>query len=969
MQIMIFPYIIFLDFAFAVYLFAKQCGKEKRKYMENSLFALLCLASAVWSFGFWGIMIQTQPFYAHIFRIIGEIGMFAYLSAAQLLFCQFMGTLKQYEVPIAAVTAFSYVICFFICQDGQVIYHRERFGMSYEFKPGFWNNVYVLYCIVIAGHLFFSVIYMLVNARRKSMQVFAKKLLVMLFIVVLGMILDTILPLLGMLAIPGSTIAQFIAIVALQRALDFADRSRITIGNMSYYVYSSLTIPVLVYDDDYDLQIINDVAHDFFRMHGDEKQNPRIDDLFAVSEFDVFRFNGSHKELDTLCKKNDLPCNLTVSKIHDDYYDVIGYIITVTDLSERQENIAKLKQAIRDAESANQAKTTFLANMSHEIRTPMNAIIGFSELALKKKLSKEVKEYIQGIHLASKNLLAIINDILDITKIESGKMEIIPANYYMADLLDDVSLIISRQAAAKGLAFYMNLDPNIPNQLYGDKVRIRGVLINILNNAVKYTNEGSVSFEVKVLSLEDDTIRLSFIVSDTGIGIKKENLKNLFKSFERLDQQLNYGVEGSGLGLSIAKGYVNLMGGEITVDSEYGQGSVFTITINQKVVDATPFEHQFTIDRVQEESDTRQLVIKDMRVLLVDDNQINLMVAKGLLSSYGLMVDTASSGADAIELCKKTHYPIIFLDQMMPEMDGIEAMKRIRQIDSFYAMGGEGKIIVLTANAIRGTRELLMKEGFDEYLGKPMNMKRVEALLTEYTPEDKISYVELPDEDIEEQEVEKEENTQREDIGYLKEQLPEVDVDAGLVSCGGKVSDYLDILKINYTYGKKNLDELKSLLQEKNYKNYTIKIHAMKSTSKGIGAMEVSDMALKQEEAGNAEAYSYIDENFESFNEAYESLLQKIGEVLRHYGLIQETKEDAEILSEDMISNILLNIKNHVEAFDFSEVFDILEDVKQYRMDAENEELFAKIEELMDDLKVEEVKELIAGRLPDLAEG
>lgn len=965
MEIRVFAYILFAGFIFALYLSVKQYNKEARRYFENRLFSILCLASAVWSFGFWGIIIQTDPDQAHVFRVIGMVGTFAYLIVAQLLFCQLMGTLKQYLVPVAVVSVLAYVICFFICQKGQVIYQLGEIGMTYNFKPGFWNNVYVVFCILVAVNLFWSLIYMRVKARHRIIRELSRKLVVVLLIIVFGMVFDTVLPLFGVPAIPGSTIGQFVALIALYQALCFADRSRITIDNMSSYVYSSLTTPVLVYDDNYSLQILNDVVPEFFGLTELDMKNMPIEDLFCVVPEEVFGFMGKRKEIDALCRSNNLPCNLIISKIHDDFQDVIGYIITVTDLSERIEYVTKLEQAIRDAESANIAKTTFLANMSHEIRTPMNAIIGFAELALKQRVSKEVREYIKGIHLASRNLLAIINDILDITKIESGKMEVVSANYYTADLLDDVTLIISQQARKKGLSFFMKIDESIPTQLYGDKVRIRGALINILNNAVKYTNEGSVSFEAKILSRTEDKVEISFVVSDTGIGIRKEDIGHLFKSFERLDQQFHYGVEGSGLGLSIAKGYINLMGGDILVESVYGEGSVFTINLEQGVIDSQPLQHKFTIEREHEdEQPSRQLMIKDMQILLVDDNQINLMVAKGLLSSYGLTVDTATGGAAAIECCRKKHYPIVFLDQMMPEIDGIEAMKEIRKIDDYYRKGGEGKIVVLTANAIRGSRQMLMQEGFDEYLGKPMNLKQLERILVSYTPAELVKYVDIsPDWEKEPEVVEKE--IDEEEIAWIKEQLDEVDVESGLKNCGGKLSDYLEILKINYTYGNKNLEELQNLLGQKDYENYTIKVHGMKSTARGIGANAVADLALKQEEAGKAKEYPYIDEHFEGFRVDYQALLEKIGGVLEYFHLLEEKTEDeeAEPLDNCMVTNILINIRNHVEMFDFAKVFDILDTVKKNTLSQTDEELFAELGSLMDDLDVEQVKELIADRL------
>lgn len=959
----IFTYILFIDFIFALNMAIRQLiHKDLRKYPENRLFSALCFASAVWSFGFWGIRIQTVPEQAHLFRIIGMIGTFAYLSLAQVLFCQVLGSIKKYIFPICAVTAFSYVICFFICQPGQVIYTLGTGGMTYSFAPSLWNNIYTIYCIVIACNLLATILYLRFASKLKRMRALASKLLFMITIMAFGMTLDTILPLFGFEAIPGSTLGQFVAMLALQNALNYANRSRITIDNMPSYVYTSFPKPVLVYDSKFTLQIQNDIAPQFFGLNKVEIQSFRIDELFDIDPDEVFDFSENYREIDTHCNANDMPCNLSISKIHDDYMDVIGHIVIVTDLTERMENIARLERAIQEAENANQSKTIFLANMSHEIRTPMNAIIGFAELAGKKNTNKEIREYIDGIRLSSRNLLAIINDILDITKIESGKMEIIPADYYVADLLDDVSLIISQQAKQKGLSFFMKTDETIPTKMFGDKVRIRGVLINILNNAVKYTNEGSVTFETKVISRTDDNVKLGFIISDTGIGIREENMGNLFKSFERLDQQINYGVEGSGLGLSIAKGYVTLMGGEISVESVYGQGSTFTVKIDQKVIDPSPMHHRFTIDRVSENPEpAAQLVIRDTRVLLVDDNRVNLMVAKGLLASYGLTVDTASGGAEAIELCKKTHYPIVFLDQMMPGMDGIETMKRIRYIDDFYTGGsGGGRIVALTANAIRGTRQMLIDEGFDEYLGKPMNLKQVERVLVTYIPADKVHYEEPSAPEPEEEEV-PEESGETEETKYLTGHLPNLDVSIGLKNCGGKVKDFLSILKINYTYGEKNLKELEELLNRKDYENYTIKVHAMKSTTAGIGAMEVSTMARKQEEAGKQHDYAYIDANFEQLRTAYIAQLKQIREVLCHFGELDEApvETDAPMLDQDMISNILLNIKNHLDSFDFAKVFDILDDVRKYRLSPQNQELFSQIASKMDNLDVDTVRALI----------
>lgn len=967
---LIFPYILFTCFCAALYLSFLYYKKEERKYPENHLFSLMCFFSAIWSLGFWGVNIQTNAEYAYFFRAIGMIGIFSYLICTQVLICQLVETKKSYLYPISGVSLFGFIICYCIIQKNQVTYQLTKIGMTYRFNPGFWNTVYVIYIIFVTMNTLASILYMLLHASRKRMRVMAKKLLLAELLLIFGLLFDTLLPLLGKPAIPVSAIGQFLCVLAMYQAIRFLNRSRININNMSTYVYYSLNTPILVYDHNYKLQILNDVAFDFIGLKESETETVHIGSIFSVNEEEVFQFHGKQKDIDVLCYYNQLRCNLSINKIHDDYYDVIGYIITVTDLSERVDYISKLEQAIDEAKNANQAKTTFLANMSHEIRTPMNAIIGFTELILKKDISKEVKEYVEGIHLSSRNLLAIINDILDITKIESGKMELIPDNYFIADLLDDVSLIISQQAKTKGLIFEMKTDDHLPTQLYGDKVRIRGILINILNNAVKYTKEGTVSFEIHIVSQTENSVILAFIIRDTGIGIKPEDQENMFKSFERLDQQVHYGIEGSGLGLAIAKGYTSLMNGEIKVDSVYGEGSVFTITLEQKVIDSTPLDYCFTIDKLaQDTSDNNvQLLIHDVRVLLVDDNHINLSVAKALLSSYGLIVDTASSGEDAITMCQNMHYSIVFMDQMMPEVDGIEAMQQIRASDAFYAPGGEGKIIVLTADAIRGARESLLAKGFDEYLGKPMNLRQLERLLVFYLPKDKITMSVKQSQDTQHSDSStKYGSFDQSDIKYLQNALPDLDISFGLETSGGTTSDYLNVLKINYTYGYKNLEELENLLNGQDYENYTIKIHAMKSTTKGMGAMTVSDMALAQENAGKAGEYHFIDTHFNEFKTAYLKLIEEVEAVLRHYHMLEETDsntdDNKEEITSQMISNLLSMIQKHLDAFAFSEIFEILEDMKKYHIPSEFRELFSQLEVLMNDLKIDEAKQLVADYL------
>ncbi len=951
------PQLLFAGFVLSLYYGFSHIRKTNLKKKENLLFVLFCLSSAIWSFGFYGVFIQTVPDKAYIWRAIGMVGTFGYLITAQLLICQFSGIKKIWQRCIELFSLTGIIIYFFIIQKDQVTYELTEIGMSYSFTPGIWNNIYIGYSVITAVNMLFVTVYMLRRSTTRRIHALARKLLTAELIILAGMLLDTIFPMIGMKAIPGSSIAQSIGLFIMYGAVTFAGHSEITISNMSEFVYYSLTVPVLVYDTKKKLQILNDAAYPFVGVKKDERGNFNIigiDSLFHTDKGDIFDFDGNSQEADAVCSHNLSYCSLSINKIYDDFDDTIGYIIIVTDLSERMNSIKRLEEAKRDAENANHAKSTFLANMSHEIRTPMNAIIGFSELVLKMNITKEVRSYVNDIKFASHNLLAIINDILDISKIESGKMELVMDSYYTSQLLNDVSMIISPQVTQKGLLFETKIDQNIPRALYGDKVRLRSVLTNILNNAVKYTQEGSITFEASILKQTATHVTLEFKISDTGIGIKPENINNLFESFERFDQKIHHGIEGSGLGLAISNGYIHLMGGEIKVDSTYQQGSTFTIILEQKIVDDKPLEQDYTHNSITGNTTSiSNMKLYGLSVLVADDNIINLRVAHGILSYYGLVVDTASSGKEALELCHSKKYDFVFMDQMMPEMDGIEAMREIRKINAHYQKGGQAKIIVLTADAIKGARESLINQGFDEYLGKPINVVQLERLFVRYISPSRITYEDSTNES----------GTTTAGLSELENKLLGIDVTLGISNCGGKFEDYLKILKITYDYGEKQLEELKTSWEANDYETYIIKIHSIKSTSLNIGARGLSSMARSQEEEGRAGNYAYIDKHMQEFQDDGRKILDAIKELLIEHKIISDESTNAEAnveeLDEAMLLRLYKNIERCIDQFDFAKVFEVLEETKKYKVPDKHKEILSKLDALMEDLDVDAIKELL----------
>lgn len=392
-----------------------------------------------------------------------------------------------------------------------------------------------------------------------------------------------------------------------------------------------------------------------------------------------------------------------------------------------------------EIERISQSKDAFFANMSHEIRTPINTIIGLNEMILREDISDEIAENAVNIQNASKMLLALINDILDLSKLESGKMEIVPNQYETGAMFSDLVNIIWIRAHEKKLEFKIDIDKDIPSMLYGDEVRLKQVITNILTNAVKYTEKGSVTLTAKGERYWENRVRLRISVEDTGMGIRKESLNELFSSFRRVDQAKNRNIEGTGLGLSISKQLIEMMGGQITVDSIYKRGSTFTITVDQQIVNASPVgSMDFMLKKkiYNREKYKQSFEAPDARVLVVDDNEMNLMVACKLLRATKVQIDTALSGKECLEKTMNKSYHVIFMDHMMPEMDGEETLQKLRKQENGRCQ--DTPVIALTANVMAGAEKLYQQKGFEGYLAKPINGALIEATLLKYLPAELI---------------------------------------------------------------------------------------------------------------------------------------------------------------------------------------------------------------------------------------
>lgn len=403
-------------------------------------------------------------------------------------------------------------------------------------------------------------------------------------------------------------------------------------------------------------------------------------------------------------------------------------------------NMKEMERLMHEAEASNEAKSAFLANMSHEIRTPMNAICGMTDMLLDEELSEQGKEYAATIKSSGEGLLSIINDILDFSKIESGKMSIIPEEYYFSSMIHDLMSMMEVRVKEKPVKLRAEIQDDIPCKLYGDIGRVKQVIINIMGNATKFTNEGSITLKVSWQPETEDTGRLIFSVADTGIGIRPEHLSKLFDAFEQVDMKKNRGIEGTGLGLSISRLLVQHMGGQIQVESEYGKGSCFTFDIVQKVIDASPCEYSKNKKKAKVKQFKLTFTAPDARVLVVDDNQVNLRVASGLLKKFDIVPDLVDNGKDCVEMIRReAKYDLIFMDHMMPEPDGIEATGLIRAIGTPYT--DNLPIIALSANAVHGMEEEFIKGGMNGFLPKPIALEMLAEILEKWLPMDKIQHI------------------------------------------------------------------------------------------------------------------------------------------------------------------------------------------------------------------------------------
>ena len=634
--------------------------------------------------------------------------------------------------------------------------------------------------------------------------------------------------------------------------------------------------------------------------------------------------------------------------------------------NEKQKESEALRAAKEAAEVANRTKSNFLANMSHEIRTPINAVLGMDEMILRDSKEENIIEYAANIDSAGKTLLSLINDILDFSKIESGKMELIQNEYSMSSVLNDIANMLNQRAADKNLEFILNISPDIPDRLFGDEVKMRQIITNLLTNAVKYTKEGSISLNVDCSVNTDDKGNLihgdkriddegrsifRISVKDTGCGISEENINKLFDSFERIDEKKHRNIEGTGLGLAITKSFVNLMDGEIFVESTYGEGSEFIVVLPQKVVSDEPmgdFAGKFHENLLKRKAYKESFIAPDASVLVVDDNKMNLTVVEGLLRSTRIRLNTAESGKEAIELAKKQKYDVILLDHMMPVMDGIETLNALKEQNLI----DDTPVIALTANAISGAKDMYISKGFDDYLSKPITGSQLEEKLMKWLPSELVTATE------ETAQADEAEGENIEFITAIKE-CGYIEYKTALSYSSGGAAGVMENVKTFIDNADTNINNITNAFEASDAKMYGIAAHTLKSNLGFIGAVRLADFAKDLEMAGKSEDWDTIKKQNEVFMHEIEAINIELKKCLG----VEESEQTA-VMADDKIIELCEKLKDFADCYDIvslEEIAGIFEKNKSNIRNSTEEDISKTIEDLKDsvtDIDMEKVVEI-----------
>lgn len=835
---------------------------------------------ALWSGGY-GIMGFTETGEAAaVFRAVGLVGVAGFMMTEALMIAYMVELPKWLFRAYAMIFGIFAVVDLYFFIPDQHTFVRLNGRMCYYSTNSFGRMVHNIFLAFVAVTMIAMAI-LWVHKEKPKRQVYYVRAAILANIAILFSIIpDTILPMLGKPSFPSSAYGMFLTYMITWFWATRFNAFSITVGNLSQYIYESANTAILIFDEYFRLVLANPYGQELLGIK--KIENQKLMQLFQGTEAEsgrikdgILRDNKGVAELVSVHGAISCSLNFSLARdFHDDPYCIVCFVYDLT----------KEKNMLEEVVRANEAKSQFLANMSHEIRTPINGILGMDSVLLKECHDENLREYAKNIQSAGQSLLSIINDILDISKIESGKMEILTIRYQLFSVLNDCYNLTKIKLQNKPVSFIMQINEKLPSWLYGDEVRIRQIINNFLSNAVKYTKEGNITFELDFEEKTDEQILLVITVRDTGIGIKEEDLGKLFESFTRIEEKRNRNIEGTGLGLNLTKNLVNLMGGEVFAESTYGKGSCFTAKIPQKIADAKPmgdFGKRYQQYLSTSDDDKLSFLAPDAKILVVDDVTMNLKVVEGLLKATKIQIDTAVSGSECLECVKTTPYQMIFLDHMMPEMDGLETLEHMKNLAD--NPNAQTPVIMLTANAIVGAKEEYIEAGFTDYLTKPIRETELLEMILKYLPEELVC--ENGGQGIEKsqdaQDMEQPEagGEGAEPLQRL-EQLEGLDVKTGLTYCMNEEDFYIEMLQEFLQADKAS--QLKHFLAEEDWDNYRTTVHALKSTSLTIGAAHLSGEAKALEMAAKEGNMDYIRSHHDGVMDEYKELTDHLKEILEN---------------------------------------------------------------------------------------
>ncbi len=938
---------------------------------DKTLF-YMAIAAVVWNIGNSYMIVAQTSHMAQIFRLITLFGVLMFLFSM----ASFIGYLADLNPTVrkwflALYGTYNLFTFFRLSQSDSVSYFKNDVGTVYTYTSTLCATMLIFSWVIVGV---FSVLAFVRSMKQKSFwnntfySLCATAFIALVHCAALA--LEILWPHGSHFSLSFSgailTLSLCLTHYGLQQFMNFNLTEQSLLKNM----YQLVSVPILVFSENNTLLQLNKASETFFMR--EVSVGSHLNRFFRVDQLeDGIKLFDDNRHAIPANSTDGKHCELDVSIIKDHLNRPVGKIVMVYDVTERVDFISKIEDARNLAESASQAKSDFLANMSHEIRTPMNAIGGMCELILRDELSPTVRENALNIRTACNNLLGIINDVLDLSKIESGKMEIMDSPYYFHSLINDIVNIQYLRAQQKDIDFIVEIDSTFPAQLIGDELRLKQAFINIIGNAIKFTNHGFVKISIKREGTVDSPVIVANII-DSGIGIKRENLQNLFGVYNQVDTRKNRNIQGSGLGLAITKNLCEMMGGSIEVESTYGLGSTFTLRIPQISASSAPmlsiespgeksvliyepsaelasayaysFENlgtTYTVCKTKDEliksldghtyefffvenrnqSDVMEFIegqcnnlvllhrnedlfnshsvitmplpiyclqiasvlngedyvskiqdasgyvapfiLPDTRILIVDDNLVNLKVASGLMQPFEAQIDTAASGKEAIAMIENTYYDLIFMDHMMPDMDGVDATHIIRDKEGDYYKNLP--IIALTANAVSGAKEMFLREGLDDFLAKPIEVLQLHKILKTWLP-DKVenaiiltspgfpTAIDYP--------------PILQDIAFISG----IDVELGLSRIAGMTDVYESTMSILSKTLPTSIQIMRDMLEAKNLKAYAVEVHGLKGSFANIGAMSLCDEAKLLEEAAKLNHLEYCQSNTHDF-------LDKVGQL------------------------------------------------------------------------------------------